>query len=310
MSIGSNIRKRRYELKMSQDELAKAMGYKTRATISKIESEENDVSNKKLLRFAQVLDTTPEQLMFGMNNIKKEPIHNIVTNRNKNIAIILAGGKSSRNEQNIPNQFINVNNKPIIVYCLETYNNHPMIDDIYIVCLKGWESIVQTYCETYNISKLKGIIQAGNTGVLSIKKSIEYIQDKYDDDIVVFQESTRPLVTTELISKLINTTSQLNSAYTCKSMKDYLMFTVTSTYQKITDRDNIVEIQSPDAYKLSYIKEIFNKADKKRHDYKESCLAYLLNNLNYEINFIEGISNNIKIVHNEDIRIIENLLKY
>lgn len=309
MGIGSNIRKRRFELKMSQQELADAMGYKTRATISKIESEENDVSHKKLQRFAQVLDTSIDNLLFGINASTPTSIPSYDVNRNKNIAIILAGGKSSRNEQNIPNQFININNKPVIIYSLETYNSHPLIDDIYIVCLKGWESIIETYCKTYNINKLKGIITAGNTGLLSIKQAIDNIHDKYDgNDIVIFQESTRPLISIETISKLINITIEHDSAYSCKTMKDYLMFTVTDYHQSITDRNNIVEVQSPDSYKLSYINKVFEDANMKKHDYKESCLAYLLNDLNYKINFVEVQSNNNKIVHEQDIKIIQSLI--
>ena len=65
MSVGDNIKRRRFELRMSQQELADAMGYKTRSTIAKIESGENDVSQKKLQRFADVLDTTVEALVTG-----------------------------------------------------------------------------------------------------------------------------------------------------------------------------------------------------------------------------------------------------
>ena len=54
MSVGANIRKRRQELRMSQQELADAMGYRTRSTIAKIESGENDVSQKKLQRFVVI----------------------------------------------------------------------------------------------------------------------------------------------------------------------------------------------------------------------------------------------------------------
>ena len=68
MSVGANIKKRRFELKMSQQELAEAMGYKTRSTIAKIESGENDVTQKKLQRFAAILDTTVEALV-RLNNI-------------------------------------------------------------------------------------------------------------------------------------------------------------------------------------------------------------------------------------------------
>ena len=63
ISVGENIRKRRTELGMSQQSLASAMGYKTRSTIAKIESGENDVSQKKLKKFAEVLDTTVASLI-------------------------------------------------------------------------------------------------------------------------------------------------------------------------------------------------------------------------------------------------------
>ena len=65
MSVGANIRKRRQELRMSQQELADAMGYRTRSTIAKIESGENDVSQKKLQRFAAVLNISVSKLMEG-----------------------------------------------------------------------------------------------------------------------------------------------------------------------------------------------------------------------------------------------------
>ena len=80
MSVGANIKKRRFELRMSQQELADAMGYKTRSTIAKIESEENDVSQKKLQKFAEVLDTTPEALIMGYSFSAKKVLAPIFAN--------------------------------------------------------------------------------------------------------------------------------------------------------------------------------------------------------------------------------------
>ena len=117
MSIGANIKKRRFELRMSQQELADKLGYKTRSTIAKIESGENDVSHKKLQKFAEVLDTSVEQLISGYTlapqNLEVAATSDVRSN--KNIAVILAGGKTGRNRQSIPNQFINVQGKPLLV---------------------------------------------------------------------------------------------------------------------------------------------------------------------------------------------------
>lgn len=317
MSIGANIKKRRFELKMTQQDLANAMGYKTRTTIAKIESGENDISQTKLQRMAKIMDTTVESLLAGNNSLNLPQAFSVddITSLNngtkkKNIVLIMAGGKSGRNMQNIPNQFINVLNKPIIIYCLEAYQLHPSIDDIYIVCLKGWESIVQAYAEQFGITKLKGIIPAGPCGILSVKNGIDYIKNIYNrNDNIIIQEATRPMVSVEMISKLIQTVNSIGSASICRSMNDYIQFDVSN--QKITylDRNTTVDLQSPEAFTLEIICNAFNKADKKNHEYNESCCAMLLYNLGYYINFIEGSTNNLKIIRQEDISILTTLLK-
>ena len=101
MAVGSNIKKRRYEMRMSQQELAEAMGYKTRSTIAKIEAGENDVSQKKLQKFANVLDTTVEALIFGYAkpNITATATEYTVSKKNKTAVVILAGGKTGKNSE-------------------------------------------------------------------------------------------------------------------------------------------------------------------------------------------------------------------
>ena len=322
MSIGANIKKRRYELHMSQQELADALGYKTRSTIAKIESGENDINQKKLRKFADVLDTTIEALITGNSDSgfpsSQDSVRTINTrltldsslNRQKTVAVILAGGKSYRNHQNIPNQFINILGKPVIVYVLEAYQAHPAINDIYIVCLKGWEQIVMAYAEQYNITKLRGLVPAASSGILSVKNGLEAVYDQYDrNDIIVFQESTRPMVTVDMISQLLQSCYKNGSANTCQSMKDYVQFTYIDGKAHYVDRNTVVDLQSPEAYQFRVILDVFKKAEEKGHTLNESCCVMLMYNLGYDINFIEGDVNNIKIVRQEDIAIITSMLK-
>lgn len=317
MSIGANIKKRRFELGMSQQDLANAMGYKTRSTIAKIESGENDVSQKKLQKFATVLDTTIESLITGQNivpvvlpNSSAEFDTPIDSHRPKTAAVILAGGKSIRNHQNIPNQFINIMGKPVIVYTLEAYQNHPAIDDLYVVCLKGWEQIVRAYAEEFHITKLRELIPAASSGILSVENGLDYISEKYhDDDVVIFQESTRPMVSIEMISKLLQSCYLNGSANICQSMRDYVQFTYNNRKATYIDRNEIVDLQSPEAYRFSVIKSVFQTAKEQQHPLTESCCVMLMYNLGYDINFIEGSVNNIKIIRQEDIAVFTALLK-
>lgn len=313
MNVGANIRKRRFELKMSQQELAEAMGYKTRSTIAKIESGENDVTQKKLQRFAQVLDTTVEALIAGSAAAEEEGV--VLSqmdndSRHRNAVIVLAGGKSGRNKQNIPNQFINIHEKPMIVYCLEAYQAHPAIDDIYIVCLKGWEDIVRAYVRQYRLTKVRGLIPGGSSGIASLKNGVDCIKKRYaPDDAIIIQEATRPLVNAETISKLLQSCTEKGSATVCHIMNDYVQFNVSAGKPQYIDRNAIVALQSPEAHRLTLLLDVFEKAKSQQHPLAESCFAMLMYNLGYPINFIEGGFNNIKIVREEDLTVFSALVK-
>lgn len=104
-----------------------------------------------------------------------------------NIALILAGGSGQRMHQDIPKQFINVYDKPVIIYTLEAFQNHPDIDAIQVVCLDGWHEILLAYAKQFNITKLVGIVSGGINGQASIKNGIFAIKEKFsEDDIVLF----------------------------------------------------------------------------------------------------------------------------
>lgn len=302
MSVGANIKKRRFELRMSQQELADAMGYKTRSTIAKIESGENDVSQKKLQKFAEILDTSVEMLIAGY---APSPILQEATQdnkKNKTAVIILAGGKTGRNRQNIPNQFINVQGKPIIVYSMEVYQSHPLIDDIYVVSLKGWENIVEAYAAQYGITKLCGIFSAGSSGVLSLKNAFDQIKGKYKEhDFIFIQEATRPQVRVETISRLIQVCNEKESATICHSMKDYVQFDIASGKAKKVNRDTMIALQSPEVHQFSKLKKVFQKAEQHPGALMESCCTMLMYKLGYNINFVQSSINNIKIAREEDL---------
>ena len=313
--VGVNIRKRRFELGMTQQELATAMGYRTRSTIAKIESGENDVTQKKLRRFAAVLDTSEEALMGLMpaapeREMPAETPAPLVEGRSRTAAILLAGGKSVRNRQNIPNQFINILGKPVIVYCMEAYQQHPAVDDIYVVCLKGWEKIVGAYAEQYHITKLRELIPAAASGILSVENGIAHIREKYGkEDVVILQESTRPMVTTDMISRLLQACYESGSATICRAMGDYVQFMRGDGGAEYLDRERVVDLQSPEAHRFSVLDRVFAAAKEQGHPLEESCCTMLLHNLGFPINFIEGSVSNLKIIRQEDIAVATALLK-
>ena len=192
---------------------------------------------------------------------------------------------------------------------MDAYQAHPLIDDIYVVCLKGWERIVTDYAAGFGITKLRGLIVGGSSGIASLKNAVEHIRALYSsEDLVIIQESTRPLVTTETVSCLLSEAAEKGSATICHSMQDYVQFNIASK-PRYADRNHLIALQSPEAHRLSLLAEVFDRAASRRHPLDETCCTMLLYNLGYDINFVESSINNIKIAREEDLAALGALLK-
>ncbi len=79
-----------------------------------------------------------------------------------NVAMIIAGGSGQRMHQDIPKQFLNVYDKPVIVYTMEVFQLHPDIDKICVVCIEGWEEVLKAYARQFGITKLEWVEKIGS----------------------------------------------------------------------------------------------------------------------------------------------------
>ena len=88
------------------------------------------------------------------------------------VALIIAGGSGKRMGQDVPKQFIQVYDKPVLIYTLESFEKHPMIDAIEVVCIDGWQDVLQAYARHFGISKLSWVISGGDTAQESIRNGV------------------------------------------------------------------------------------------------------------------------------------------
>lgn len=119
------------------------------------------------------------------------------------IAILTAGGTGTRTHQDLPKQFLTVENKPIIIYTLEAFQQHPSIDEIYVSCLEGWSAVLEAYAKQFNITKLKRIVTGGATGQESIYNGLKAIKEdntSTKDIVVVVHDGNRPMLPQDVIT--------------------------------------------------------------------------------------------------------------
>ena len=229
----------------------------------------------------------------------------------KNIAMIIAGGIGARTHQDIPKQFINVNNIPVIVYTLQAFQNHPQIDAIEVVCLEGWHDVLWAYSKQFCISKLESIVTGGVTGQDSIRNGLWDIAERYtdDEDIVLIHDSIRPMVSAEIISDNIRVCRKYGNATAVIPCTSVMLSTKDSTVSEgQIPRDNLKITQTPQAFFLNELLEVHKKAI--RMDLLPSiasCALYI--EMGKKVFLSMGSEKNIKITTSEDIEIFQSLLE-
>lgn len=227
-----------------------------------------------------------------------------------NVAIVIAGGCGKRMGQDIPKQFLNVDDKPIIVYTLEVFQKHPNIDGIIVVCLKGWKEILQAYAKQFGITKLIDIADGGDCGQASIKNGLLCAKKYYkDDDIVLIHDGNRPMVSEEIISDNISKCKMYGNAITAIPCAEAMLITennLESTAQ--INRDKIKRTQTPQAFKLVDLLLAHEEAKKKGiTNSVSSCTLYI--ELGKKVFFSIGSEKNIKLTKPEDMEIFKALLQ-
>ena len=179
-----------------------------------------------------------------------------------NIALILAGGMGSRMGQDIPKQFIHVDNCPIVVYTLLTMQRHPEIDRIQAVCIDGWEKVLSGYAEQFGITKLTGIAGAGETRYLSTRQGMESLGDVADEDVIIVHDSVRPLVTEESLSDVIAVCRKYGNSMSVLDCADTMYDrTEEGATAKEIARESLVRGQTPEAVSGKRMREMYAASD-------------------------------------------------
>lgn len=179
-----------------------------------------------------------------------------------NIAFILAGGIGQRTGQDVPKQFICVNNKPVFVYTLENFQKCPAIDEICVACSAGWEIVVSTYAKQFNITKLKTIVTGGKNRFMSIYNLLKAPNEYNADDIILVYDAVRPIITDEIIDDGISKAKQYGAAVGVMPCYD-TMFGVQKQDDSVLtvrqNRDLIYRGMGPDVVPYGRLLNIFEK---------------------------------------------------
>jgi 2-C-methyl-D-erythritol 4-phosphate cytidylyltransferase len=179
-----------------------------------------------------------------------------------NIALIIAGGSGKRMRLDIPKQFVNIYDKPVIIYTLEGFQNHPQIDAIEVVCIDGWHDVLRAYAKQFNISKLQYIVPGGETCQESIRNGVYNLEKKCaEDDIVIVHDGIRPLVDKEVLTDVIIKCKEYGNAVTSMPYNEQIfVIDDEKSTVKYIPRETLRRVATPQAYRFGKLLWAYKKA--------------------------------------------------
>lgn len=227
-----------------------------------------------------------------------------------NIAIIFAGGSGTRmNTKSRPKQFLEYQGKPIIVYTLELFDNHPLIDGIVVACLKDWIPFLEKMLKKFEITKVLRIVPGGKSGQESIYHALCAAEEIADgkECIVLLHDGVRPLITEETITDNINTVKEFGNCVTCVPATETFIIKDSDGSLTIPTRDQCLLARAPQSFYLQDILAGHRRAIAEGNTmFIDSCT--MLSTYGHRMHTIIGPIENIKITTPTDFFVFKAMV--
>lgn len=222
--------------------------------------------------------------------------------------IVLAGGVGSRVGADIPKQFVEVLNKPILAYTIENFQNYSEIDAIEVVCHSSWIDYCENMVCVYGLTKVKWITPGGETFQDSVMNGINNLKGKMqENDYVLIQYGAAPFTSDKIISDVIQVMKRNGSSVSGTPCYQLMGSNDGNGVSKTwIDRDKYIQIACPYGFKFGYLLDVYERATVQGLLEKiEPHTTSLMYALGDELQLAYGDQTNIKITTKEDLDLFE-----
>lgn len=233
-----------------------------------------------------------------------------------NIALIFASGIGSRMRSTIgPKQFLEVENRPLLVYTLERFQNHENIDQIYLVVRASRGDFARKLIVDYGITKAKVVEDSDSdklTAHATIINGLEHMKKDgvRDNDTVLIHDGVRPIVNSVAIDRNIEDVEEYGSSITYVPASETVARSLDGeSIESVTVRSEMVILQAPQAFRFGDAYHVNQQAKKDDLVGKVVDQAELNRHYGRKLHLTEGLKGNVKITVPLDFVYFEFLVK-
>jgi len=223
----------------------------------------------------------------------------------KTAALILAAGKSTRMQADVPKQFMEVLGKPLFMHSVLTYL--PLVDQVVLVTNKEAVEEVRETLRSFLPDTLIPVVEGGEERYDSSWNGIKYLEKTGGYDLVMIHDAARAFVTKEVIQRAMDEAKASGTAVAAVPSKDTIKIArKDGTVIDTPDRRTLYAVQTPQAFSLSLILEAFRRffEEKERNPELEvTDDASLVERFtDHPVRLVRGDYGNLKITTPEDLK--------
>ena len=219
----------------------------------------------------------------------------------KKFALIVAGGSGSRMNNAVPKQFIEINDRPVLMHTFDAFLKFDPKLEFILVLPKDLVTVWNALCQKHQFKTEYKIAFGGETRFQSVKNGLDLISD---DGIVFIHDGVRPLVSAKTLKNCFEKATEKGNALPVVPVTESVRFADGSKNHPV-DRSKYFLVQTPQTFQTRLIKNAYGLA--KTDVFTDD--ASVLESMGETIYMVEGNRENIKITYPEDLVFAEILLK-
>ena len=226
------------------------------------------------------------------------------------VGVILAAGSGSRTGLSTPKQFLLLGGKTVLEHSVQTFHNHPGIDELVIVVHKDYIDQVQSIVKQNGWNKVKAVLPGGKERFDSSLVAVRAYADR-PDTVMLFHDAARPLVSERIITDAIKAMERFDAIDVAIPAVDTIVqCDKDGTYMtSIQDRSLLWRMQTPQGFRQKTIRKAYDIALKDpQFTATDDCGTVLRYLPDEKVGIVRGSERNIKLTYADDLSLLEFLL--
>ncbi len=221
--------------------------------------------------------------------------------------IIAAAGNGTRMQEKTNKQYKILNNRPVLAYSLEFFEELGVVDEIIVVTRKkDLDYCKHEVIEKFGFTKVTAIIPGGKERQDSVYAGLQRMRN--DTDFVAVHDGARPLLSSRVVHELLKEAKEWGAAIPGVVSKDTLKMVDRDGFVRQTlDRESVFHIQTPQIFKYDELLEAYRQAFEEQFTGTDD--ASLFERYIGRVKVVEGDYRNIKITTPSDLIIVQALIE-